>query len=218
MKDWHAIRIDVAKRQHERLARRKPVMERAVLAEERAEQAPLPDIADGWHKLAHIYRALAHQHADTHIEPRIAFLRGLTPLQYVNSSRTGPPAEEREASILSASVVIVHDDPSFLEAAADAIRNVGHSVAVFGDPTTALNALEGAGHVDVLITRGRYPKGQPNGVSLALLLRTKQPGLKVVFTALAEYEQHFEGIGVFLPLPVDMPELVETVARLIDEH
>ena len=36
-------------------------VERAVLAEERAEQASLPDIADGWHKLADNYRALAHQ-------------------------------------------------------------------------------------------------------------------------------------------------------------
>jgi len=81
----------------------------------------------------------------------------------------------------------------------------------------ALKALEGATRVDVLVTRVRYPEGKPNGVSLALVTRTKRPGLRVLFAGGEEDEKYTEGVGEFMPLPVDMPRLIETVSRLVQE-
>ena len=45
--------------------------------------------------------------------------------------------------------------------------------------------------------------------SLALLLRTKVPGLNIIFVARAENEQRTSGPGVLIPHPVDLGKLVE---------
>ena len=51
----------------------------------------------------------------------------------------------------------------------------------------ALDALENAQRVEVLITRVRFPPGKPNGIALALMARHKRPGIKVLFTARPEF-------------------------------
>jgi DNA-binding NtrC family response regulator len=118
---------------------------------------------------------------------------------------------------MPASVVIVHDDPAFLEEASFALRQVGHDVVTFVDPLIAFAALEVARSVEVLITRSAFARDMPNGLSLALAGRSQRPGLRIVFTALPDYKRFTEGIGEFLPFPVDVPKLVETVTRLMDE-
>jgi DNA-binding NtrC family response regulator len=40
-------------------------------------------------------------------------------------------------------VILVHDDPSFIEEAAAALRTAGHDVATFIEPMEALNARNG---------------------------------------------------------------------------
>jgi DNA-binding NtrC family response regulator len=118
---------------------------------------------------------------------------------------------------MPASVVVVHDDPTFLNAATVALRDAGYDVAAFEDSMEALLALEGAAQVEVLVTRVSFPEGKPNGVSLALMTRTKRPSLKVIFAAKSEHETFTEGIGELIPHPVDLPTLAESVARLIEE-
>jgi DNA-binding NtrC family response regulator len=76
---------------------------------------------------------------------------------------------------MPASVVIVHDDPVFLDTAAAALRNAGHEVATFDDPMTALSELEAATSVEVLVTRVTFPEGTPNGISLALVKKRSAP-------------------------------------------
>jgi hypothetical protein len=49
--------------------------------------------------------------------------------------------------------------------------------------------------------------------ALALALQ-KHPGVRVLFTGLAEYERHAEGLGEFLPLPVRTADVVEAAKRL----
>jgi hypothetical protein len=43
----------------------------------------------------------------------------------------------------------------------------------------------------------------------------KRSGLKVVFAALPQYADYVEGLGPFLPMPVDLGELVGVVHRLL---
>jgi hypothetical protein len=90
---------------------------------------------------------------------------------------------------MPASVLIVHDDPVFLDTAAAA-----------------------------LVTRVTFREGTPNGVSLALVAKAKRPYLNVVFAAKAERQMFTEGIGELIPHPVDLTKLVARVTRLIDER
>jgi hypothetical protein len=60
-----------------------------------------------------------------------------------------------------ARIVVVHDDPEFIDITAAALTAAG----------------------------------QPNGVSLALMARTKKPRVKVLFVALPETQEHTAGVG-----------------------
>ena len=118
---------------------------------------------------------------------------------------------------MPASVVIVHDHPEFLANSATVLRNAGNDVTTFQNTLAALDALEDAAAVDVLVTRVSFPRGCPNGVSLARTLRAKRPRLKVIFAARAKREPYIEELGELLPHPVDLTRLVTMVARLAVE-
>jgi DNA-binding NarL/FixJ family response regulator len=91
-------------------------------------------------------------------------------------------------------------------------------VDVFADSLVALNEIEAAHRIEVLVTRVSFRSGMPNGVSLALVLRVKYPSLKVIFTAREEREVFTKGVGEFLPHPVDFAKLVEAVERLVQSN
>jgi DNA-binding NtrC family response regulator len=119
---------------------------------------------------------------------------------------------------MPANIILVHDDPKFVEEAAAALVRAGHQVATFQDPHEGLNALETAERFDILITRVRFPPGRPNGVSLAQMAQMRQPRIKVLFTVAPENIEYTEGIGEFVAAPIDIPELVATVARLAEQR
>jgi DNA-binding NtrC family response regulator len=110
---------------------------------------------------------------------------------------------------------VVHDEPKSSKQTVEALRLVRYEVAAFIDPMAALDALENAQRVEVLITRVRFPRGKPNGTALALMARHKRPGIKVLFTARPEFARHAEGVGEFMPVPIDLTELVAAVGRLL---
>jgi DNA-binding NtrC family response regulator len=118
---------------------------------------------------------------------------------------------------MPARIVMAHDDEAFVIAAAAALRSAGYSIVTFADSMLALEALLGAQSVELLITRIAFARGKPNGVALARMGRAKRSGMKVVFTALVEYAKIAEGLGAFLPLPVEVSDLVATVARLLGD-
>jgi len=111
------------------------------------------------------------------------------------------------------SVIMVHDDPSFVEEAAAALKLAGQDVVTFGDPNDALTALENE-RFDILITRVRFAPGRPNGVALARMARLKRPGIKVLFTVAPENVQYTEGLGEFVSAPIDIPKLVAMITEL----
>ncbi len=115
---------------------------------------------------------------------------------------------------MSAKILMVHDEPKFSEEAAAALGLAGHAVATFRDPMEVLSALEAEERFDILITRVRFPPGRPNGVALAAMAHMKQPGIKVLFAALAKNIEYTEGLGEFMAAPVDIRELVATVTKM----
>ena len=112
-------------------------------------------------------------------------------------------------------VVLVHDDPAFLDTLATALRAGGYDTAAFNDSMLAWDAFTAAHKVELLITRIRFPLGSPHGVALALHARDARPGVRVLFMALPELQPYAEGVGMVMLLPVTPAEIVATVAGLL---
>jgi DNA-binding NtrC family response regulator len=116
---------------------------------------------------------------------------------------------------MTARLFIVHDDPAFSQEVRAALQAAGHTVADFDDPMVALDALESAHQIELLITRANFGPGKLNGIALARMARIKQPDVRVLFTAIPEYESHAEGLGEFLSAPVHVDDVVEVAERLL---
>ncbi len=118
---------------------------------------------------------------------------------------------------MPAPIVLVHDEPAFLVAVGQHLRQEGFDVAAFGDPMKALDALSSAERIEVLITRVQFPAGKPHGVALANMARLRRRDLKVIFAALPEVAHHAEGLGTVLVVPVKPEQIAETVHRVLKE-
>ena len=117
---------------------------------------------------------------------------------------------------MPARIVVVHDDPEFIDRTVTALLAAGYDVTAFTDTISALAALEAAQWLELLITRVIFPPGQPNGVALARMARVKKPGVKVLFAALPETREHTAGLGEFLPAPVNPADIVTLVGKMLD--
>ena len=116
---------------------------------------------------------------------------------------------------MPAVVLVVHDEQNTRELAVSALRAAFFEAIGFADPMAALDAIEAEPRVRVLVTRVMFGPDKLNGVALARMVRLKRPGTKVVFVALEEYAPHTEGLGVFLPMPLNPDTFVATVGRLL---
>jgi DNA-binding NtrC family response regulator len=108
-----------------------------------------------------------------------------------------------------------HNEQKTRDRAVTALRAASLEVIGFDDPMAALDAMEADSHVRVLVTRVDFGSGKLDGVALARMVRFKRPGTRVVFIARAEYKPPAEGLGVFLPMPLNPDILVATVGRLL---
>jgi DNA-binding NtrC family response regulator len=116
---------------------------------------------------------------------------------------------------MPAAVLVVHNEQSTRELAVSALRAAYIEAVGFADPMVALDAIEASSRVRVLVTRVMFGPNKLNGVALARMVRVKWPGTKVMFVALEEYAPHTEGLGVFLPMPLNPDIFVATVSRLL---
>lgn len=116
---------------------------------------------------------------------------------------------------MPARVMIVHDDPTFIAMAIAALKLAGQDAIAFTDPMAALDALDAAKTVEILVTRVIFGPRRPHGISLARLAQRRRPTIRVLFTALPEFAESVRGIGEFLPMPVRMPDFVEAVGGLL---
>jgi len=120
-----------------------------------------------------------------------------------------------EENAMPAAVLVVHDEQATRELAVTALGVASLDVIGFDDPMAALNAIEDDNRIRVLVTRVAFGPGKLNGVALARMVRVKRPGTKVVFVARAENASHTEGLGFFIPQPLNANLLVAMVARLL---
>jgi DNA-binding NtrC family response regulator len=116
---------------------------------------------------------------------------------------------------MPAAVIVVHNERKARELIMLSLRAAFLEAAEFEDPIRALDAMEASSRVRVLVTRVDFGPGRPNGIALARMVRVKRPGTKVVFVAREEYAAYAEGLGLFLPMPVNPDILVATVSRLL---
>jgi hypothetical protein len=115
-------------------------------------------------------------------------------------------------------VLVAHRDQETRDLAVTELRAALLGVVGFDNPLAALAAMAADSRVRVLVTGVEFGPGRPNGVALARMVRIKMPGTRVVFVARAEYGPHAEGLGVFLPMPLNPTILVATVSRLLASH
>jgi DNA-binding NtrC family response regulator len=116
---------------------------------------------------------------------------------------------------MPARIVLVHDDADFLDAAGTALRQAGYEIACFSGSMEGLQALEEVKTAELLITRLQFAPGTPNGISLALVAKTRRPELKVLFTAQPDTARFAYGIGEVVQHPINLAELVRKAAALL---
>jgi DNA-binding NtrC family response regulator len=115
---------------------------------------------------------------------------------------------------VSARIVLVHDDRRYLEAAASALKVGGYDIAAFTNPMAALKALDGDRAVDLLVTRVAFERGTIHGIALARMAKVKCLDIRILFIDLPEKQEHTDGIGAFVALPVEVPDLIRAIERL----
>jgi DNA-binding NtrC family response regulator len=109
---------------------------------------------------------------------------------------------------MAGQILIVHDDDYFTTRAVAALQAAGN-VATGSAVEDALDKLDPM--PDVLITRIRFGPGRSSGLALARMACQRHPGIKVIFTALRDFQDDVTGLGTFLAAPVSIPDLVAAV-------
>jgi DNA-binding NtrC family response regulator len=112
-------------------------------------------------------------------------------------------------------IVIVHDEPDFVDSLTAALKSAGHDVATFMDPEVGWNALDEAKRVELLITRVNFPPGKPNGVSLARMARYKRPVSGSCSPPSPNSLSTLMSWGEFVPMPASLPDVMLAVTRLL---
>jgi len=118
---------------------------------------------------------------------------------------------------MGAIILIVHDDDHFIARAVAALQSAGNTVTTSSAVLEAIDQLDATPPPDVLVTRIRFGPGRSNGLALARMARYKHPRIKIIFTALRDFEQEAAGLGTFLAAPVSIPDLVAAVNEALME-
>lgn len=100
--------------------------------------------------------------------------------------------------------------------AEDLARN-GFDVLEVDSSMAALDVLEQARRLEVLITRADFGPNQPNGVALVRMARIKRPDIRALFIGDPSVAPHMEGLGAFLALPAKAADIVRRTIELLTE-
>ena len=116
---------------------------------------------------------------------------------------------------MPARVVVVVDERMFGEKVAEVLKQRGYNTIAIPDSMVALDALESASLIELLIASIDFPTGKPNGVSLALMARNRRPGMKVIFLGSPDYALYAAGLGDIIPTPASASEIAQHAIRLL---
>lgn len=116
---------------------------------------------------------------------------------------------------MPARILLVLDEPGFGEKAAQLLSGAGYDVAAISDPHAALDALEGARTIELLVTCADYGPNRPNGIALARMARLKRPGIKVIFVGTEDTAHLTENLAGFLRIPVAVDDVVGAVTQML---
>src|SRR5580700_1922636 len=103
---------------------------------------------------------------------------------------------------MPARIVVVSEDSALSDATVATLRERGYDAIAIPDSMDALDALESAERIEVLVTSAEFRPGKPNGVALARLTKLRRPELQVLFMGTADFARFIEGVGLFMPMPV----------------
>lgn len=116
---------------------------------------------------------------------------------------------------MPAKVVIVLTEPGVAQEVANLLPLGASDVLVLSNSMAALNALERAATIEVLVTCANFGPGQPNGASLALMARARRPYIIVLFIGEPAHEQLVSDMGVFLASPITASEIAEAIEGVL---
>jgi DNA-binding NtrC family response regulator len=119
---------------------------------------------------------------------------------------------------MPARIVFVHDEPVFRDAMFVALANAGLSFAWYPDALLAMDALEAARRVQLIITRIRFPDGRSNGLSLVQCARMRDRTVRTIFAEDLELQGHVSDEGRFFIMPVDPATLMRAVHEELAEY
>lgn len=111
-------------------------------------------------------------------------------------------------------ILLVDDDEVFRESMATLLRSAGYDVRPAPDYRLALQVLEGADPVDLLVLDIVMPE-RVNGMALGRMARLRRPGLKILY--ISGYDipgLEAEALGPIIRKPVENEQLLAEIARL----
>jgi CheY-like chemotaxis protein len=113
-------------------------------------------------------------------------------------------------------ILLIEDEAITRNAFADALRREGHQVIESADGNQALSLLDKS-HVDLVITDLVMPR--LNGCELIAQIRSKWPHIPILlisaYLSQGGGQVIFDGTAAFLHKPIDPPDLIAAVQRLL---
>jgi hypothetical protein len=112
-----------------------------------------------------------------------------------------------------ARVVAVLREHALANKTAEALINTAYDAVALRNSMTALQVLETARSIELLITSADFPGHQPNGLALARM--TSRPELKVIFANGLDTKPYVVKDGIFIPTPTDPLALAGAAEMLL---
>jgi hypothetical protein len=100
---------------------------------------------------------------------------------------------------MSARVILVHDDPAFLDFLTTALKDAGYDVEAFRDHLTTVPPPGATDRLEITVSRSGPP----------------HPGLRIRVTGFLAGEPYAGPLGQFLAEPVDPQDVVKALQQFV---
>ena len=117
---------------------------------------------------------------------------------------------------MPAPIVVVLNDVTLADRAAEALTLLGHEAIAIPDPMSVLDALDGAKCIDMLVTSGNFGDGKPNGISLVRMTRAKRPDLMALFIGPPDIIDIISRHGKYLATPTTPMQIALAVEEMMN--